>query len=273
MRIIRWGLALFSCLLLLACSDDSASSDKEARLVLTFDDAFVSNWYSVADEILNRGATATFFVSYYGNLDMHVNPRSPERQAQLHELSAKGFEIAQHSFTHAKANEYIAEFGSEQWLTEEVIRPSCYMLEDGFSVSSFAYPHSNSNSAESDSILLNLFDSVRLYAPPQTSVQAGIHDDIAPVLMSAHLDDQTSSLAEIKMAIDTIARDQSTLILTGHDIANSSQSNLFTTPERLFEVIDYAISKGVTFSHFKDLKNNRPVDYDSLYCGELLETE
>ncbi|QFU23443.1 polysaccharide deacetylase family protein [Shewanella eurypsychrophilus] len=273
MRIIRWGLALFSCLLLLACSDESASAVQEARLVLTFDDAFVSNWHSVADEISTRGATATFFVSYYGNLDKYGNPRTPERQAKLHELSAKGFEIAQHSFSHAKANEYIAEHGSQQWLTEEVIRPSCYMLEDGFTVASFAYPHSNSNSAESDLALLNVFDSVRLYAPAETSMQDGIHEEIVPVLMSAHLDDQRSSLQEIKSAIDIIVRDKSTLILAGHDIANSSESNFYTTPERLFEVIDYAISQGVNFVHFKDLMNNRPVDYDSLYCGELLENE
>jgi peptidoglycan/xylan/chitin deacetylase (PgdA/CDA1 family) len=256
--------------LLIGCDDNGVDEERvvnvRPQIVLTFDDAFINNWYEVKDELVLKGVPATFFVSYYGNDAISSNPREIDQRNKLLEIESLGFEVANHSFSHARANEYSESYGLKSWFLNEVKRPVCDMLEDGFSIYSFAYPHSNSHNENTHEILLNEFDSIRLYSIPSGSIYVGVYESYSKAIMSARIDNQVAELTEIKEAIDYIYENNLTLILTGHDIANNSESNLFTTPERLFATIDYAREKGIRFIPFRKINNNKLLNYNELGC-------
>jgi peptidoglycan/xylan/chitin deacetylase (PgdA/CDA1 family) len=258
-------------LLLLGCGGNDVNNQNviksKPQIVLTFDDDFVSNWYSIKDELILKGVTATFFISYYGNESIITNPRRIANRNKLLEMENIGFEIANHSFSHAKANVYSDLYGAKNWFSNEVQQPVCTMIEDGFSVYSFAYPHSNSNNKQTDNVLLNKFGSIRLYSEPDSSIYEGVYDYNSSLIMSSKIDNQVAELAKIKETIDYIYENNLTLILAGHDIANSSESRLYTTPERLSAIIDYAKKKGIQFIQFREINNNKLLDQKGMRCN------
>lgn len=269
-NIILMLLTLLFIVLLLGCNENDENKDhivnERPQIVLTFDDSFVDNWFEVKDELALKGIPATFFVSYYGNNSISLNPRKENKKNKLLELQSLGFEIGNHSFTHAKANEYSESLGLNEWYSNEVKKPVCDMIEDGFSIYSFAYPHSNSNSKDTDKILLSNFDSIRLYSEPTGSIYNGVYESYSKVIMSSRIDNQVSNLQEIKGVIDYIYENNLTLVLAAHDIADSSESRLFVTPERLFTIIDYAAEKGISFITFREINNNKVLTSAELEC-------
>ena len=263
-RFVRSLLTIFVVFFLYACSGKDADNNKvpgNGKIALTFDDAFVENWGSITSEIANRGATATFFVSYYGNDHKAINTRNSEMQNILHNIEQMGFEIAAHSFGHARANEYIAEHGIQKWFNNEVKASTCLMIKDGFSIYSFAYPHSNSNSSLSDNKLLRYFGAVRTYNGASLDHSSGVYDDKSRVVMGAGIDEAVLNMTELKGIIDNVAINDSTLVLTAHDISELNENSLYIKPSTLFEIIDYGTSKGIEFINFnKVVSGTKKVD-------------
>jgi len=141
----------------------------------------------------------------------------------------------------------------EQWLELEVKSSLCSMLDDGFSVYSFAYPNSNSNTAESDNKLLESFDIVRLYNGHDSTHQAGVYDNQDSVIMAAAIDEEMLNMSELEAVIDSIADNNQTLVLAAHDLIEDKNIGLFLKPSSLIQIINYANSKGVMFVNFKDI--------------------
>ncbi|WP_422083617.1 polysaccharide deacetylase family protein [Ulvibacterium sp.] len=112
MKIDR-TLELLLCLILLWCLPQVVCSQSDNTLnkivVLTFDDAVKSHRTVVAPLLQEYGFDATFFVTYKW-MDDKANFMSWEEIVELHEM---GFEIGNHSWTHANYAHPAAAFELE----------------------------------------------------------------------------------------------------------------------------------------------------------------
>lgn len=134
-------------------ADFARGAAPAAGVALSFDDAYVDHWLSGTDLYARYGARLTFFVAYFDKL-------SPERRASLHELVRLGHAVEAHSVAHQRAPLYVEERGLQAYLDDEVV-PSIEALRDeGFDVTTFAYPF-GARTGETDRAILRHVPLVR----------------------------------------------------------------------------------------------------------------
>lgn len=134
----------------------------QAGVVLSFDDAYVDHWLAGADLYARYGARLTFFVAYYDHL-------GADDRAALHELVRLGHTVEAHSVDHLRAPLYVDQHGLTAYLRNEAL-PSIHRLrDDGFDVTSYAYPY-GARSSEIDTVLLRHVPLVRSVAFTWTGV-------------------------------------------------------------------------------------------------------
>jgi hypothetical protein len=102
-------------------------------LALSFDDTSVESWLSLRPLFAQYQARVTFFVSRYRAL-------SPEARAGLGVLASDGHDIAPHTVTHPHGPDYVDLHGIDAYLRNEVDASIAALRDDGFEVTSFAYP-------------------------------------------------------------------------------------------------------------------------------------
>ncbi len=131
LRLFRFALPLLA-----ACSLPTAAAERpnaDRLVVLTFDDACLSHATNVAPLLKRYGFGATFFVGEYPGFEDKTKYMSWEQIRALHE---QGFEVGNHTLTHAHADRLSRErFEAEL----EAIERRC--LSNGIPKPvSFAYP-------------------------------------------------------------------------------------------------------------------------------------
>lgn len=119
----------------------------KAGVVLSFDDAAVDDWIAGADLYDAYGATLTFFVAYFDNL-------SDRQRASLHALAARGHAIEAHSVDHLRAPLYVEQRGLSTYLHDEAIPSIQWLEDDGFDVTTYAYPY-GARTSEIDHAMLD----------------------------------------------------------------------------------------------------------------------
>ena len=101
-------------------------------LALSFDDASVNLWFEIRDLFRAYGARVTFFLSRYADI--------PDYHGMVRELAADGHDIAAHSVLHLRAPTYVEEHGLRAYLDDEAVPSMQILRDDGYDVTSFAYP-------------------------------------------------------------------------------------------------------------------------------------
>jgi polysaccharide deacetylase len=133
-------------------------------LVLSFDDEWVDAWFAGRDVFQRHGARVTFFIAYYPHY-------TDQMKAELHTLAGDGHDVEAHSITHARAPEYVESRGLRAYLDEDVL-PSITLLEnDGYPVTTFAYPF-GSRTGETDHAILEHVTLLRSVAFSWTGVES-----------------------------------------------------------------------------------------------------
>ncbi len=122
-------------------------------LALSFDDAFVPQWYDLRPLFQQYGARVTFFVSRYPNLldDWHL---------MLKELAGDGHDIEAHSVLHMRAPTYVEENGLGAYMKDEALPSIDLLRADGYEVTTYAYPF-GARTGELDDALLDHVKLVR----------------------------------------------------------------------------------------------------------------
>jgi hypothetical protein len=118
----------------------------QAGVVLSFDDSAVDDWLAGADLYARYGATLTFFVAYWDQL-------SSEKRVELHQLAALGHAIEPHSVKHLRAPLYVEQNGLTAYLHKEALPSVDWLVDDGFDVTTFAYPYGARTSEIDDAML------------------------------------------------------------------------------------------------------------------------
>jgi len=125
-----------------------------AGVVLSFDDAYVDEWYA-ADKVLKKyGWKASFCVC-------RIDSVGAPQIKKLLELQKEGHEIAGHGYHHYNAVKYVNQFGIDRYIEEEIDPMLASMQKKGFTkVSSFAYPYGERSNVL-DSALSRRFKVIR----------------------------------------------------------------------------------------------------------------
>lgn len=89
---------------------DGETTEDEKLVLLTFDDAPYGNSLEIAEALEERGVNAIFFVN-----SMYMEDE--EGKAVIQDLHERGFEIANHTHTHAKLDDYSEENQREEIIT------------------------------------------------------------------------------------------------------------------------------------------------------------
>jgi len=121
----------------------------QAGVVLSFDDAYVDHWLAGADLYAQYGARITFFVAYWDELNA-------ERRSSLHELVRQGHTVEAHSVNHLRAPLYVEQNGLTAYLQDEALPSIRWLREDGFDVTTYAYPYGARTSELDDALLVHV---------------------------------------------------------------------------------------------------------------------
>ena len=89
---------------------DGETTEDEKLVLLTFDDAPYGNSLQIADTLEDHGVSAIFFVN-----SMYME--DAEGLEAIQELHDRGFEIANHTHTHAKLDDYSEENQRDEIIT------------------------------------------------------------------------------------------------------------------------------------------------------------
>ena len=105
-------------------------------VILTFDDAVVSQYENAAPLLKELGFGATFFICRFNDQWRSKNERYLMTGSQIRELDAAGFEIANHTWNHVDLRSI-----SEPEIESEITRLNAFLAENDIPAPvSFAYP-------------------------------------------------------------------------------------------------------------------------------------
>lgn len=114
-------------------ADLARGAPQAPGIALSFDDAWVDEWWHGRSLFDRYGAKLTFFIAYY--------PRfTDEQKAKLRDLANDGHAIEAHTITHARAPSYVEAHGLRAYLDDEVLPSIDLLRADGYDVTTFAYP-------------------------------------------------------------------------------------------------------------------------------------
>ena len=122
-------------------------------LLLSFDDRWADAWTSLRPMFQQYGARVTFFIAYYPTY-------TDSEKAELHELASDGHDIEAHTISHPRGPSYVETYGLSAYIDHEVV-PSIELLrDDGYEVTTFAYPF-GARTDETDRAILHHVGQLR----------------------------------------------------------------------------------------------------------------
>lgn len=120
---------------------------------MSFDDAYVKDWFDTNKVLKKYSWKATFCVSKINTLD-HSEIK------KLLELQNEGHEISGHGLDHYHAEKFIKKYGINEYVKQEINPMLDLMKFYGLKITSFAYPYGGRN-IKLDTALFSKFKIVR----------------------------------------------------------------------------------------------------------------
>lgn len=218
-------------------------------LCLTFDDLHVANWVAARPVLDEFGARVTFCVS-------HIHTADEAQIAGLRMLQDDGHEIAFHSRTHPRLVTYLAEYGLDGWLENEIDRGIYEHRALGFPATSFASPF-HSSTAQTRVECARRFLVTRASGPlgarPE-SFEDRIYTNPKPdrsVDCVGFCDMQLGVFPGWeyqRILLDTIAEEGGTGVFAGHDIReNRDGKGYYSTWRQLRKLMGMAAERGIGY--------------------------
>lgn len=138
--------------------DELGPRDGAARpgIALSFDDWWVDAWHDMAPLLQRYGARVTFFVA-------RLHTLSSGAVDKLHALARAGHTIGVHGRAHLHGPDYVAEYGLQAYVHDEIVDALDEMTRAGFTARSMAYPF-GATTSEIDQVALEQLQFVRSIA-------------------------------------------------------------------------------------------------------------
>ncbi|WP_281233981.1 polysaccharide deacetylase family protein [Flavobacterium gelatinilyticum] len=220
----------------------------KAGVILSFDDAYVDEWYE-ADQVLKKYAwKATFNVC-------RIDSIGAPQIKKLLEMQKYGHEIAGHGYHHYNAVKFVQQNGIPQYLDQEIDPMIVSLKKKSFITTSFAYPYGE-RSDSLDKALSPKFKIIRGRAfggdapEKQDSYFSNSKIVFAFDIDNSHIHFSIPYLLEL---LDYAKKNNKILILCSHKPVKEITENYQTKIETLEFVCKYMKLNDLKFYRLSDL--------------------
>ena len=243
----------FLVILLVSCDPIDRINIPSGGVAITFDDAYIDEWYNVHNILKKYNWRATFFVSQFHKLDSC-------QIEKLRVLKEYGHEIGGHGLNHFRANDYVQDNGIDAYLENEIYPMKEIMAKNGFNITSFAYPQGARNN-KSDIELLKEFKVIRAGTRRhwKTSIRRRIEmircrSCFPNLLYGIGIDNNYEiDMPNIKSLMEN-ARNKNTVVLfLTHKPVEVVDGNYQIEYQRLIEICEYINKNNMRFMLISDL--------------------
>ena len=245
--------SLLFCILglLFSCKKEGNTSKPNSLkggVVLTFDDAYVKNWFE-ADKVLRKYSwKGTFCVSNLNTLPLaEIN--------KLLALQNEGHEIAGHSLHHLNATRFVTRYGIDRYLRQEINPMLDLMHFYGLKVTSFAYPY-GARSPEIDAYLLRQFQIIRgRDFGGQIPSKQDCYYNHSRIVFGFDIDNNHTyfSASYLLKLLEYAHKNNKILILCSHKTVNEATANYQTEIKLLEFICDYMKKHHMKFYTLSEL--------------------
>lgn len=219
-------------------------------------DAAPDSWYVLRDYLKQQGVKLTFYIEYYQAF-------TPAQIQMLRDFELDGHEIAHHTTTHKHADDYIAQYGLQRYLNDEIFYSLKWMKQDGFNVNSFAYAHGDLT-YQLDVELARYFYSIRKIISPYATKKLADMDQIyhrmagITYYYAAGIDVRYGhTLSEVLSALELAQKSRTTICLYSHILVDKPRvddpSYSFILMEDFKKIVEKANALGLKFYTATDM--------------------
>ena len=240
---------VLSFLTVISCQEKKPKQYK-AGVVISFDDAYVDEWFDADKTLKKYNWKATFCVCRIDSIG------KPQLQ-KLQRLQREGHEIAGHGYHHYNAVKFVQKNGIDEYIKQEIDPMIASMKRLKFNVTSFAYPYGE-RSSELDSVLSRKFKMIR----------GRDFEDIAPekegcyyrgskFVYAFDIDNEHVhfSIPYVLELLEDAKKNNKILILSSHQPVKALTGNYQTKIETLEFICKYIKSNNMKFYTLADLSN------------------
>ncbi|WP_264206024.1 polysaccharide deacetylase family protein [Flavobacterium shii] len=243
-------LTLFSC--------ESKKKQPEpkpykAGVILSFDDAYVDEWFDADKDLKKYSWKATFCVC-------RIDSIGAPQIDKLLQLQKEGHEIAGHGYHHYNAVKFVKKYGIDEYMKQEIDPMIASMKKLPFKVTSFAYPYGE-RSDELDKALSSKYKIIRGRAfGGQLPKKQNCYFNNSKIVFAFDIDNSHIhfSIPYLLELLDYAKKNNKILILCGHRPVKDVTANYQTKIETLEFICRYMKLNDMKFYTLSDLDNLLP---------------
>lgn len=222
---------------------------KIGGVILTFDDAYVNEWFATNQKLKKYNWKGTFLVS-------RINTLNNAKVKKLLQLQREGHEIGGHGLQHLNAADYTRVYTINEYMNRE-INPMLDLMDFyGLKVSSFAYPYGG-RTKKLDAALLKKFKTIRgrAFYEKEASKQ-GCYFNHSRLLFSFSIDDtyHRFTIPHLQKLLDYAKKNNKILILNSHKTVDKITGDYQTKNATLEYICKYIKNNNLNFYTFSDLE-------------------
>lgn len=217
-------------------------------VILSFDDAYVNEWFTTNQELKKYGWKGTFFVS-------RINTLKHYQIHKLLELQKEGHEIAGHGLNHLNAADYTRVHTINKYMKDEIDPMLDLMGFYGLKVTSFAYPYGG-RTKKLDAALMKKFKIVRGRAfCEEVANKQGCYYNNSNLVFSFSIDDTHNhfNIPHLLKLLDYAKNNHKILILNSHKTVKKVTGDYQTENETLALICQYVKRNNMQFYTLSDL--------------------
>ena len=221
-----------------------------AGAVLSFDDAYVNEWFDTDQKLKQYSWKATFCIT-------KINTLHHSEIKKLLELQKEGHEIAGHGIHHYHAEKFVKKYGIDDYFKQEINPMLSLMHFYGFKVSSFVYPYGGRN-PKLDAALLNKFKIVRGRAfCVEVDSKQGCYFNHSKIVYSFSIDGTHNhfNIPHVLKLLDYAKNNDKILILNSHKTVDNVTADYQTKNATLELICKYIKRNNMKFYTLSDLDN------------------
>ncbi|MDD5150722.1 MAG: polysaccharide deacetylase family protein [Flavobacterium sp.] len=236
----------------------------KAGVILSFDDAYIDEWFDTDQKLKQYSWKATFCVC-------KINTLRHSEIKKLLELQKEGHEIAGHGLHHYHAEKFVAKYGMNEYFKQE-INPMLYLMRFyGLKVTSFVYPYGGRN-AKLDAALLTKFNIVRGRAFCEINpIKQGCYFNYSDIVYSFSIDDTHNhfDIPYLLKLLDYAKKNDKILILNSHKTVENVTSDYQTKEATLELICKYIKQNNMKFYTLSDLSRLNKINSQKEKAQEI----
>lgn len=234
---------LFSCE-----KEKPAIKPYRAGVILSFDDAYVNEWFATDQKLKKYSWKGTFCVC-------KINRLRHAQIKKLLELQKEGHEIAGHTLNHINAADFLRVHTMREYMRQEIDPMMSLMNFYGLKVSSFAYPYGG-RTQKLDTALLKRFKIVRGRAfCEEDAAKQGCYFNESNLIFSFSIDDTHNhfNIPHLLKLLDYAKKNDKILILNSHKTVENVTGDYQTKDSTLEYICKYIKRNHMRFYTLSDL--------------------